>query len=165
MGAVEGNVVQTRLPYSATASRTDSMNSPGSLYHVLSVKNKLILQGKVNTRDLIPKKITASVNTVGDPAILYVYVNPNVTNLFRWTSTNEFNASLYATQSTAGLFTLTATQTYAPVAAFHISNGDTLNVDVTDLGIDIPPNNFISLFMTSTSNMTAAKASLIYVED
>lgn len=165
MGAVEGNVVQTRLPYSATGSRTDSMNSPGSLYHILSVKNKLVLQGKVNTRDLIPKRITASVNTVGDPAILYVYVNPNTTNLFRWISTNEFNASLYATQSTAGLFTLSATQTFGPVAAFHISNGDTLNANVGDLGIDIPPNSFISLFMTSTSNMTSAKASLIYVED
>jgi hypothetical protein len=60
---------------------------------------------------------------------------------------------------------MSATQTYQPVAAFHISNGDTLDADLSDLGIDIPPNNFISIFMTSTSNMTSAKASLIYVED
>jgi len=166
MGAVEGNVVQTRLPYSATGSRTDAMNTPGSLYHILSVKNRLVFQGKVNTRDLIPKRITASVNTVGDPAILYVYVNPNTTNFFRWISpTNEFNASLYATQSTAGLFSMSATQTYQPIAAFHISDGATLDASLSDLGIDIPPNNFISIYVSSTSNMTAASASLIWVED
>jgi hypothetical protein len=154
------------LPYSATGSRTDSMNTPGSLYHILSVKNRLVFQNKVNTRDLIPKRITASVNTNGDPAIIYVYVNPNTTNFFRWISpTNEFNASLYATQSTAGLFAMTATQTYQPVAAFHISDGATLDASLNDLGIDIPPNNFISIYVSSTSNMTAASASLIWVED
>ena len=165
MGAVEGIVKQVRYSYSATGLRNDSMNSPNSLYHILSVKNQLVYQNKVNTRDLILKRVTASVNTNGDPAILYLYVNPNLAKYLKWTSVNEYNASFYATQNVDGLFTMSAAQTYQPVAAFHISNGDTLDANLSDLGIDIPPNNFISIFMTSTSNMTSAKASLIYVED
>ena len=164
LGAIEGSTRQVRLPYSASGSRTDAMNSPGSLYHILSVKNQLIYQKKANTRDLLIKRITASVNTVGDPATVYVYLNPTLTNELLWTSVNEFNASLYATQSSAGLFILGA-QSKSPVATFFVSNGDTLNVDVTELGINIPPNNYLSIVMSSTSNMTSAKAALIYVED
>lgn len=165
MGAVEGIVQQVRYSYSATGSRNDSMNTPGSLYHILSVKSRLVFQNKVNTRDLILKRVTASVNTTGDPAILYLYVNPNLEKYLKWTSVNEYNASYYATQNVDGLFAMSVTQTYQPVAAFHISNGDTLDANLSDLGIDIPPNNFISIYMSSTSNMTSAKASLIYVED
>ena len=164
LGAIEGSTRQVRLPYSASGSRTDAMNSTGSLYHILSVKNRLIYQNKANTRDLLVKRITASVNTTNDPATVYVYLNPTVTNEFLWTSANEFNASLYATQSSDGNFILGA-QSTSPVATFFVSNGDTLNVDVTELGIDIPPNNYLSIVMSSTSNMTSAKAALIYVED
>jgi len=164
MGAVEGITPQTRVPYSALGSRVDAMNSPGSLYHVLSVKNRLIYQNKANTRDLVIRKITASVNTVGDPATVYVYLNPTLTNNLRWTSINEFNSTLTATQDSTGLFVLPA-QSTAPVATFFVSDGGTLNIDVRNLGIDVPPNSYLTIAMSSTSNMTAASAALIYVED
>ncbi len=164
MGAIEGIVEQTRLPYSVTATRTDAMNSPGSTYHLVSLKNKLIYQGKVNTRDLLPRKLTASVNTVGDPAVIKLFFNPTFTNNMQWLTQTNFNASLYATSDSTGLFILGA-QTYAPVAAFHVSNGDTINVDLTDLSIDIPPGTILTAVISCTSNITQASASFIYVED
>ena len=164
LGAVEGIVERTRLPYSATATRTDSMNNPGSLYHLVSVKNKLVYQNKVNTRDLIISRLTGSVNTTGGPAIIYLYFNPTLTNYLRWTTQSDFNASLFATQDSTGLFVLGA-QSIPPIAAFHVSNGDTIDVDLISMGMHVPPNYFITAVISSTSNMTAANASFIYVED
>ena len=140
------------------------MNSPGSLYHLVSLKNKLIYQNKINTRDLIISRLTGSVNTTGNPAIISLYYNPILTNYLRWNTQTDFNASLYATQDTTGLFTLAAQSTPA-IAAFHVSNGDTIDVNLIDMGIHIPPNSFLTAVITSTSNITAASASFVYVED
>ena len=164
LGAIEGIYEQTRLPYSVTATRTDAMNSPGSLYHLISLKNKLVYQGKINTRDLLPMRLTASVNTVGDPAIIRLYYNPIPTNYLRWTTQTDFNASLFATQDSTGLFVLPA-QSTPPIAAYHMSSGSTIDVDLSDIGIHIPPNSFLTAVVSSSSNMTAASASFIYVED
>ena len=60
LGAVEGIIERIRLPYSVTVNRTDSMLS-NNLYHVSSLKNKLVYQNKINTRDLIVSRLTASV--------------------------------------------------------------------------------------------------------
>lgn len=164
LGAIEGIVERTRLPFSVTATRTDAMNSTGSLYHLVSLKNKLVYQNKINTRDLLPRRLTASVNTVADPAIIYLYYNPVTTNYLRWTTQTDFNASLYATQDTTGQFILPA-QSIPPIAAFHLADNATLDVDLTELGINIPPNSYITAVISSSSNMTSASASFIYVED
>jgi hypothetical protein len=164
LGAIEGIIQPTRLPYSVTATRTDAMNTTGSLYHLITVKNRVIYQNKINTRDLIPRRLTGSVNTVGDPAVIYLYYNAQFTNALRWTSQTVFNASLYATQDSTGLFILPA-QSTPPIAAFHVSNGDTIDVDLVNIGIDIPPGGYITAVVSSTSNMTQASASFIYVED
>jgi len=164
LGAIEGIVERTRLPYSVTGTRNDSMNTPGSLYHLISLKNKVIYQGKINTRDLLPRRLTASVNTVGDPAVIYIYFNPVPTNYLRWTTQTDFNASLYATQDSTGIFVL-PTQSTPPVAAFHLADNSTIDVDLSEIGLHVPPNSFISAVISSTTNITAASASFIYVED
>ncbi len=164
LGAIEGIVERTRLPYSVTGTRNDAMNTPGSLYHLVSLKNKLVYQNKINTRDLIVSRLTGSVNTVGDPAIIYIYYNPIPTNYLRWTTQTDFNASLYATQDSTGLFVL-PTQSTPPVAAFHVADNSTIDVDLSQIGLHIPPNSFISAVISSTTNITAASASFIYVED
>ena len=164
MGAVEGIVEQTRLPYSVTATRTDAMNSPGSLYHLLTLKNKLIYQGKINTRDLLPIRLTASVNTVGDPAIIRLFWNPVFANNMRWLSQTDYNASLYATQDSTGIFTLGA-QSTPPIAAYHMTSNSTIDVNLQDIGIHVPPNSYLTAVISSSSNITAASATFIYVED
>ena len=163
LGAVEGIIERTRLPYSVTVNRTDSMLS-NNLHHVSSLKNKLVYQNKINTRDLIVSRLTASVNTAGNPAVLYIYYNPIVTNYLRWTTQTDFNASLFASEDSSGLFTLPA-QTTPPIAAFHMTDGSTIDVDLVDIGIHIPPNNFITAAVQSTSNLSDATVSFIYVED
>ena len=163
LGAIEGIIERVRLPYSVTVNRTDSMLA-NNLYHVSSLKNKLIYQNKINTRDLIVSRLTASVNTAGNPAVLYIYYNPIVTNYLRWTTQTDFNASLFASRDSSGLFTLPA-QTTPPVAAFHMTDGSTIDVDLVDIGIHIPPNNFITAAVQSTSNLSDATVSFIYVED
>jgi hypothetical protein len=104
------------------------------------------------------------VNTTGDPAVIRLFWNPTFANNMRWTTQTDFNASLYATENSTGLFTLSA-QSTPPVAAYHVSNGDTIDVDLTSIGIHVPPNSYLTAVISSSSNITAASASFIYVED
>lgn len=164
LGALEGTYQQAKLPYSVTATRTDAMNTPGSNYHLLSLKNKLVYQGKINTRDLLPARLVGSVNTTGDPAIISLFWNPVTADYFKWINQTEFSGSLYATQSSAGLFALQA-QAIPAIAAFHVTNGDAISVDLASLAIHVPPNSILTAVIRSTSNITAASVSFIYVED
>jgi hypothetical protein len=46
-----------------------------------------------------------------------------------------------------------------------MTDGSTIDVDLVDIGIHIPPNNFITAAVQSTSNLSDATVSFIYVED
>lgn len=164
LGAVEGIVVNTRLPHSRSATRTAGLNTPGSRYHMISILGTTVFTGKVNTRDTILKRLTGAVNTTGDPAIVEVWYNPTLTNPLLWTDGDSYDASLYAVADTTGEFTLPV-QTGIPLATYYISNGDTLNADLQDLFFRMPPGNFMTITIRSTSNITNASISLIYIED
>jgi hypothetical protein len=167
LGAIEGKVQQTRLPYSATGLRggVGDTLAQNTLHHVLTVKNKLIYNDKINARELTPKRLTASIRTTGDPSILYIYYNPVLTNPLRWQEQTQYNASLFATQDSTGLFSLPA-QSTPPIATYHLGEASIINVDLTDIGITIPPNNYISVVIYNpTSSISKFNASLIYVED
>ena len=160
MGAIEGIVRQTTNTTAATGSRSDSMNSPNSVYHILSVKNRLCYRDKINTRDLIAKSISAGVTTTAAaPAVLYVYYHPTVPVNLQWKDTGAYNASYYAT----GQFIITNPP--QPIAVFQFTSGSAINVDISQLFITLPPNAYLSIGVSSTSNMSAASAGLIFVED
>lgn len=164
LGAVEGEVVHTRLPHSRSATRTTGLNTPGTRYHLLSILNKTIFTGKLNTRDTILKTLTGAINTNGDPGIVEVWYNPTLANPLLWVVGDSHDASMSATADTTGEFAL-ASQTSLPIATYYVSNGDTLNADLQDLFFRMPPGNFMSITIRSTSNITAASVSLIYIED
>lgn len=164
LGAVEGHVVHTRLPHSRSATRTASLNTPGTRYHLLSILNKTIFTGKINTRDTILKRITGAINTNGDAGIIEVWYNPTFTNPLLWVIGDTYDASMYSIADTTGEFALPS-QTSLPIATYYISNGDTLNSDLQDLFFRMPPGNIMTVTVRSTSNITNASISLIYIED
>lgn len=164
LGAVEGNVVHTRLPHSRSATRTTGLNTPGTRYHLLSILNNTIFAGKINTRDTILKRLTGAINTTGDPGIIEVWYNPTFTNPPLWLLGDAYDASMHALADTTGEFAL-ATQSSLPIATYYISNGDTLNADLEDLFFRMPPGNLMTVTIRSTSNITNASVSLIYIED
>ena len=160
MGAIEGIIRQTSNPQAATGSRSDAMNTPGSVYHLLSVKNRLCYRDKINTRDLVVKSISAGVTTTASaPAVLYVYYHPTVPVNLQWKDMGAYNASYYAT----GQFIITNPP--QPIAVFQFTSGNAVNIDISQLFIHLPPNSYLSIGVSSTSNMSAASAGLIFVED
>ncbi len=160
MGAIEGVVKVTSNPQAATGSRNDSMNSPGSIYHLLTVKNRLVFRNKVNTRDLIMKTISAGVTaTASAPATVYLYYNPTLPGNRLWKDMGEWNASYYAT----GQFIITSPP--QPIAVYQFSSGSSINIDISNLEIHIPPQGYITVGVSCGSNMTAASAGLTFIED
>lgn len=164
LGAVEGEIVHTRLPHTRTATRTSGLNTPGTRYHLLSILNKTMFTGKINTRDTIFKRITGAINTVNDPGIIEVWYNPTFTNPLLWVVGDTHDASMSSTADITGAFSLAA-QTVLPIATFYISNGDTLNAELQDLFFRMSPGNVMTITVRSTSNITAANISMIYIED
>jgi len=160
MGGIEGTVKTTTNPQAATGSRNDSMNSPGSVYHLLTIKNRLVYRNKINTRDLIIKTISAGVTaTAAAPATLYVYYSPTLPGNRLWQSMGEWNASYYAT----GQFIITSLP--QPIAVYQFASGSALNTDISNLDIHIPPQGYITFAVSCTSNMNAASAGVTFIED
>lgn len=159
LGAIEGVVQTTSFPTAVRGARGDTMTANG-IYHVLSLKNRLVYRNKINTRDLILKTISAGVTaTASAPATVYLYFQPTMASNLLWTETGEYNASYYADDA----FTITSPP--QPIAAFQFGSGSALNIDVSNLDIRIPPNGYVTVGISSVSNMTSASAALTFIED
>lgn len=160
MGAIEGVIQVTSNPQAAVGSRSDSMNSSGSVYHLLTVKNRLVFRNKINTRDLIMKTVSAGVTAVAAaPATVYLYYSPTLPGNRLWKDMGEWNASYYAT----GQFIITSPP--QPIAVYQFASGSSINIDISNLDIRIPPQGYLTVGVSCASNMTAASAGLIFTED
>ena len=58
MGAIEGVINTTTLPIGAFRTKTGGMNTTDTKYHLLTIKGGMIVNNKINTRELIVKKIS-----------------------------------------------------------------------------------------------------------
>ena len=109
---------------------------------------------------MVVKSISAGVTTTASaPAVLYVYYHPTVPVNLQWKDMGADNAAYYAT----GQFIITNPP--QPIAVFQFTSGNAVNIDISQLFIHLPPNSYLSIGVSSTSNMSAASAGLIFVED
>ena len=158
LGAIEGELVITTNPQALTASRS-SLNTANAVFHMLSIKNKLIYQNKINTRDILIRSISsACAATAGQPATVYVYSSPNIGQNLLWQDTGEFNTTLIAKNAA------TITNPPQPIAVFSLAAGGPLNIDVSSLNIKIPPQGYLTFGISSTGNMTAASLAANIIE-
>lgn len=161
MGAIEGQITPTALPRAQSTSRT-SLNSAGTEYHMMSLKNRVVFASRINVREVILKSISAgAVSAAGVPAIVKLYFNaPMATNL-QYSTLNAAYDSVYVSKTET---THTGT-TDIPLYQFIIAPGATETIDLSPLRIVIPPNNSVSVVITSGGNMSNAYAALTWIED
>ncbi len=165
LGAVEGLIQNTSFPTAAFRSTNHSPNlAKDVLHHGLSVHNRLTFADKINTRELLIKKVSVSIdtNTSGNPVEVLLFYNfDNIPSPAVQQVINEVESAAFFNDE-EGVVTL---GTNVPIAAFFVAGqqGDTINLE--DLRIAIPPNNNITVCLQSTDTLSRVGVSLIFVED
>ena len=155
LGAVEGLISPTDYPVAAYNSRTSNI-SADTITHLLSVKGNLVSNRKINTREIILKKITVgAVAGAASPCLVYLYLNPTTTSKLNFIPLTQ--ASSYSTTDTVVSGT--------PIAVFTVSSGAPQTIDVSDLRITIPAKSTISMAISSSAQLTRVDSGITFVED
>lgn len=161
MGAIEGLISPTALPNARSNTRTAGMTLAGSEYAVLGLRNNVIHKGKINTREIILKRLAIGGTSAGGaPLIMTIWYNPTTAAELNLIAMGEESSAAYSTTQT----TVTTTG-LIPLFTSVISDNTSDNIDLEGLRIVIPPNNQIVVTARSTATINRANIGLTWIED
>jgi len=157
MGAIEGVINTTTFPTAATRTKAGGMNTTNTKYHLLTVKGNLIANNKINTREIILKRLSYAAKIASSGAgIIYVYLDPTYSTE-RLDFTPIGNASSFSTTDC----TITAG---TPIAVFNITSGSN-TLDLDNLRVTLPPQTKLSVAISAGNVIDDAACSLTFIED
>lgn len=162
MGAIEGIIAPTTYPDSASSTRSGGLNSGGTYYHMLSLQNRLVLNSKINTREIILKSISAGCTSAASaPVRIVMYRNATTVDARTWVFVDEtWSSALYSDTTTTFDPTL-----YVPIFQFLISPGAAEIVSLEDYRIIISPSESVSIAIVGSGVISQADIVLNWVED
>jgi len=167
MGAIEGDVRQNELNRSFSASKS-SLNTTGTVYHLMTIRNPLVTIGGVaqengiyaiNTKELILKDISVAQQG-NDPATIYIFYNPTTFSATHSYSTQQRNNALHSTVD--GSFNIA---TDAAIAQFILPVNGEAQYRLVDFRIPIPPGSEVSIAISSTASIAKVTGALVWSED
>lgn len=157
MAAIEGVTRDTAFPTGITSDEKTSLGA-GTYHSIISLKNSLVYQNRINLRTIIFKKLTVSV-TCNGPTRYYLVLNGTKSTGHAWQKIADY--SCMVKDISTGSFTFTNEH---PMAAFTLpSNGSTI-FDIEDLKITLPPNASLDLMVVGGQNINDVIASLTWTE-
>jgi len=157
LGAIEGIINTTTFPVAANRAKSGGMNTSDTKYHLLSIKSNLISNNKINTRELILKRLTAGTTASASvPCTLYLYIDPTYSTPLDFTPIGN-SASFSRTDCTITAGT--------PIAIFNITSGAPDHFDLDNLRITLPPQTKLAVAVESTGVMQSANCGVTFVED
>jgi len=157
MGAIEGIINTTTNPLAAFRTKSGGMNVTGTKFHLLTIKGGLIVNNKINTRELIIKKISAlTTASSSSPCFIYLYLDPTTAGPLDFTPLG--NASSYSRTDT----TITAGD---PIAVFCVTSGAPETIDLDALRIVLPPQRRLTMAVSSESVLQKADCAITFIED
>lgn len=161
MGAIEGQITPTEYPTAVKGTRTTNLTA-GSYGHLLTIKNRLVFNDKINIRELLLKKISAGATAASSaPCTLFLYLDPTYANTLLYTPLSTSKSTVLWSQTET---TITHAN-FVPLAAFSLTSGAPVTIDISDLRIVVPPNTSLGVAIVSTGLLTSAEASLTFLED
>ena len=168
MGAVEGLIETSTLPTSAFRLKDygGSTLSANNLHHGLSIHNRLVFSGKINTRELLIKNLSIVTTPGGagtdkpfEVVLFYNFdglPNPSVYKVINGTQSSAFY------NETDGVLTQ---GTNVPIySVFTVSPG-AQTIDLEPLRIALPPNNELTVAIKGTDAIKTLGVGLTWVED
>lgn len=161
LGAIEGNIAPVFYPMAVRGERTTNL-SAGLYGHLLTLKNNLICNSKINVREVILKTITAGASSAASaPCTVLLYLEPTYGSTITYTDPAKTTSCIsYSTTET----TINGAS-FSPLFAFNITTGAPVTVDISDLRIVLTPNQSVAVAILSTGLLSRADASLTFIED
>ena len=155
MGAIEGYIAPTDYPLAAYSIRSTAIPAD-TISHLISVKSNLISNNKINSRELIIKKLTCGATvTGGAPAVVFLYLEPTYTT-----------SPTFEKLGNASSFSLTnATVSGTPLMVFSVASGAPQTIDVSDLRIVLPPRTKLALAINSSAQINRVDSAITFIED
>lgn len=166
MGAIEGLILNTKYPSSIGVGLDPIPNlTDNDDHHVMTIHNRLVYKNKVNTRELLLKRINGSflTNPSGTPVSVFVYANFEGLGNLVYDAINEEKSSTYFSTDLKNV-TIEAANN-VPIYVFEVPGGGSSTVDVSNLRIAIPPNSSLSFIARSTEKLVRVAVSGVWVED
>lgn len=158
MGAIEGLITPTSYPVACYGERTTNLTA-GQYGHIVTVKNDLIDNNKITTRELIIQKISVGATAASsNPCTVFLYLNPTYSVNLEWEAIRE---SILCSDTDG---TITAAN-FVPLASFSITSGSPANIDISDLRIVIPSNSSIGMAIQSSGLLQTVQGSITFIED
>lgn len=160
LGGIEGSIISNYFPIAVTHTRSDTMNVANAVYHVLSVKNNIIVNDsvkKINLREILPQSLAASMSTSSSaPATIYLYLDATTSSVLTFEVVGECTSySRTPTIITGGTV----------IGVYAVGGASDINIDLTALRLVIPPNSNLSVGVSCGNNITRAAIGLMYIED
>lgn len=161
MGAIEGVLTATTFPDSAAATRSGGLNSGGTQYHLLSVENRLVLNNKINTKELVLKSLSAgATSSASTPVKFIMYKNLPTANTYEWVYRNKTWAAAAISRAETSI-----APNSEPLFQTLVSPGSAQMIDLDSYRITIPPGDSISIIVVGSGVISQADVILNWVED
>lgn len=161
LGAIEGKIVPINYPVAARGYRSGGMNTTNTIYHLLTVKNPIVYNNKINTRELLVRKVSALASIASSgPGTMFVYINPILSFDLSFQGFSQAKAALYSTTNISIDGSLNT-----PIAAFSVTSAAPQTIELSDLRLTVPPSSCISIGFISGDNINTAEANLMFIED
>jgi len=157
MAAIEGQIVDNSYTTSATSGTKTSLNQ-NNLHNLISIKNSLIYQSKINLRELKLKTLSVSSQN-NDPIEIYLILNGTLNAANEWTKIGDFSSIIKAT--TTGTYVSTDEQ---PLVILINGINGTSTFDLSQYNVTLPPNNVVSVAVQSSQTIQSINASLTWSE-
>jgi hypothetical protein len=164
--AIEGTVFLNELTRSASTSKTGLVKDV--IHHMMTIKNSVVTNGiaganngnyVLNTKEAIVKSLSVSVQST-DPVEVYLYFEPA-----GFSAAHEYYAIPRCNEvksTVTGTFNGTSD---TPIYTGFCGINGTINVDLSQYRITIPPGSWLSIAVKSTNSISPCIAALTWSED
>jgi hypothetical protein len=160
MGAIQGKINIASLP---SAHSRDNVSLTQNQYtHIMTIKNRLLMNNKINLKEVILENISAGITVASGKAFgtVYLFYNATVSTDHVWQSINNESQIYYS--DVDGQITLA---NEFPLMSFVIAQDSSLTFDLKNLRLHIPPNNEISVAIFTAATNVDCSVSLNWIED
>jgi len=162
MAAIEGVVVPAGTPVAVASDATGTSFNSDVLHHILSIRSNLIFKNKINLRATRLKHLNVAATSV-KPVLIYLLLNPtSFTGTFNWGLIGTGSDSSVVYSNASGDFTIASE---VPLATFVMPPNGTIDIDLENLAISLPPNSIVSMAAISGGNITNLAASIVWLEE
>ncbi len=164
--AIEGTIHLNELTRSASTSKT-GLNKD-NIHHIMTIKNSVVTNGLaganngnyvLNTKEAIVKSLSVSCQST-DPVEVYLYFEPSsfsgAHEYYAITRCNEVKSTV------TGTFDNTLD---TPIYTGFCGINGTINVDLSQYRITVPPGSWLSIAVKSTNSISPCIAALTWSED